>query len=124
MSRIDIATHPAPARADVSVIHVKGFLDTTTIHELEKQLESHLSDARIRIVVNLDGLDYISSAGLGVFMGVIDRVRGANGDIKLAGLSPKVYRVFDLLGFTSLFQIVPTVDEAVAGFAAPGRGAA
>ena len=98
------------------MIQVKGFLDTTTIHELERQLESHLQASKVRIVVSMDGLEYISSAGLGVFMGVIDRIRGANGDIKLAGLSPKVFRVFDLLGFTSLFQITATVDEAIAGF--------
>lgn len=116
MSRIDISTQPAERRPDVSVISVNGFLDTTTIGELEKNLETHVQSSRVQIVVNFKGLDYISSAGLGVFMGVIDRVRGQNGDIKLACLSPKVFRVFDLLGFTSLFQIVSSVEEAVAAF--------
>jgi anti-sigma B factor antagonist len=61
-------------------------------------------------------LDYISSAGLGVFMGFIEEVREKGGDIKLSNLSQKVYKVFDLLGFPALFEICASEEEAKANF--------
>jgi anti-sigma B factor antagonist len=62
---------------------------------------------------------YISSAGLGVFMAYIEEVRESGGDIKIAALQPKVFNVFDLLGFPMLFDIIETEEGAVAKFSAP-----
>ncbi len=49
-------------------------------------------------------------------MTFIDEARGAGGDIKLAAIQPKVYQIFDVLGFPALFDIQPTVEEAVERF--------
>jgi anti-sigma B factor antagonist len=57
-------------------------------------------------------LNYISSAGLGVFMGFIEEIREKNGDIKLSNMTDKVYKVFDLLGFPALYQIFKEEAEA------------
>ncbi|MDX1702382.1 MAG: STAS domain-containing protein, partial [Melioribacteraceae bacterium] len=61
-------------------------------------------------------LAYISSAGLGVFMAYIEKIRENNGDIKLSNMSDKVYNIFDLLGFPLLYEIYKTEDEAVKKF--------
>jgi anti-anti-sigma regulatory factor len=50
-------------------------------------------------------------------MSVIEEIREAGGDLVLACVVPEVYRIFDLLEFTTLFQFFPTVDEAIASFA-------
>jgi anti-sigma B factor antagonist len=66
------------------------------------------------VIVDFEHLDYISSAGLGVFMVFIEDIRKQGGDILLAAMRDNVFSVFDLLGFQVLFRIFPTVDEAMA----------
>lgn len=100
----------------VQILDLKGELDAHTASELEAALQKCQDDERHQIVVNGENLQYISSAGLGVFMAYIEEVREQGGDIKIAALKPKVYNVFDLLGFPMLFDIVDTEEEAVAKF--------
>ena len=64
----------------------------------------------------MQNLDYISSAGLGVFMGFIEEIREKGGDIKLSNLSTKVFKVFDLLGFPALFEIFEDENLAKSKF--------
>jgi anti-anti-sigma factor len=101
---------------DLTVLSLSGFLDAHTAPEFESSVESALEEGQIRLVIDGSGLTYISSAGLGVFMGFIEEFREAEGDIKICGLSPKVREVFALLGFEELFDIVADVDTAAARF--------
>lgn len=103
------------------VLELKGELDAHTASELEAAIQKCQEDSSTQIVVNGEQLRYISSAGLGVFMAYIEEIREKGGDIKIAALQPKVYNVFDLLGFPMLFDIVDTEDEAVARFEADGH---
>ncbi len=103
---------------DVSIVYLKGYLDAHTAPEFEKALQSLVDEQRVRIVVNLSELAYISSAGLGVFMGFIEDIRNKKGDIKLAEPNEKVYRVFDLLGFPVLYEIFDKEADAVAKYEA------
>jgi len=100
----------------VSVIYLEGYLDAHTAPDFEQALQTLVDEDRIRIVVNLAHLTYISSAGLGVFMGFIEDIRNKGGDIKLAELTEKVYRVFDLLGFPVLYEILDTETDAIAKY--------
>lgn len=100
----------------VNVLDLKGYLDAHTAPKLEEAFSSLLSSKQYRIVVNCKDLSYISSAGLGVFMAYIEDVRKNKGDIKLTSMSPKVYNVFDLLGFPLLYEIFKEEREAVAKF--------
>jgi anti-sigma B factor antagonist len=100
----------------VQILTLQGELDAHTASELEAAIQKCKTDRNYQIVINGEGLQYISSAGLGVFMAYIEEVREGGGDIKIAALQPKVYNVFDLLGFPMLFDIVGTEAEAVAKF--------
>ncbi len=100
-------------RDTVQVLSLKGELDAHTASELEAAIQKCKDDGQYRIIVNGANLHYISSAGLGVFMAFIEEVRNEGGDIKIAALQPKVFNVFDLLGFPLLFNIVDTEDEAI-----------
>lgn len=100
----------------INVLELKGYLDAHTAPKLEEAFQSLLQNRRYRIVVNCRDLSYISSAGLGVFMAYIEDVRMNNGDIKLTNMSPKVYNVFDLLGFPLLYEIFKDEGEAVRRF--------
>ena len=97
---------------DVAVLLPAGFINAHTVREFEEALEGLVRDGRYTILLNCKDLTYISSAGLGVFMAYIEDVRKNNGDIKLSNMTPKVYNVFDLLGFPLLYDI--TTDEAEA----------
>jgi len=98
---------------EISVLYLKGYLDAHTAPDFEKALQELVDENRVRIVVNLMDLSYISSAGLGVFMGFIEDIRKKKGDIKLAEPNDKVYRVFDLLGFPVLYEIFQKEEEAI-----------
>lgn len=98
------------------VVSLAGYLDAHTATDLESTIQGVIDSGNTRLVVDFDELEYISSAGLGVFMVFIESVRKDGGDIKLAAMKERVFSVFDLLGFPVLFEIFKTVDEAVEAF--------
>lgn len=116
MADLSIEIKNNTINTNVSLIILSGFLDAHTFSRFEDQLRNLIREDKNRIVVQMKNLDYISSAGLGVFMSVIGEIRQKGGDIKLSDLNSKVYKVFDLLGFTKLFQIFPTEEEAIKAF--------
>ncbi len=98
---------------DVAVVlKLKGMLDVHTVPAFESALTEVISDKKYNIIIDLSNLDYISSAGLGVFMGYIEEIRDHGGDIKIAAAQPKVYKIFDLLGFPNLFEFYDSVEAA------------
>ncbi len=105
----------------INVLDLKGYLDAHTAPELEKAFQKLLEEKKYSLVVNCKELTYISSAGLGVFMAYIEDVRKNNGDIKLSNMSPKVYNVFDLLGFPLLYDITKDEVEAIRKFSEPKK---
>jgi anti-sigma B factor antagonist len=96
----------------ISVLYLSGFLDAHTAPKFEDGLQNLIREDRVKIIVNHRDLDYISSAGLGVFMGFIEEIRNKGGDIKLTNMSQKVFKVFDLLGFPALFEIFDKEEQA------------
>jgi anti-sigma B factor antagonist len=104
---------------DVSVLALNGYLDAHTAPQFEKVIQEEFDAGRVRILVDCAGLTYISSAGLGVFMSFIEDIREAGGDIKLCGMTPAVFQVFEILGFPELFQIVPDRAAGLHEFSQP-----
>ena len=101
----------------LTVLALDGFLDAHTAPEFEKAIQSEIDDGHLQLIVDCTKLTYISSAGLGVFMGFIEELREGGGDIKICGLSPKVEQVFEILGFHALYDIVGDVSAARQRFA-------
>lgn len=114
MKNFSIATRQ---QQNVSILDISGELDAHTASHLENALKSLIDDKSYSIVVNCSGLDYIASAGLGVFMAYIEDVRSLGGDIKLTNMNDRVYNVFDLLGFPTLYDILEDEKEALNSFA-------
>jgi anti-sigma B factor antagonist len=98
----------------IEILTLVGELDAHTVTELDAALSRCLQNGRSRIVVNGSNLAYISSAGLGVFLGHIDEIRQQGGDLIICHLRPRVFDVFDLLGFPMLFRIVDSEEQALA----------
>ncbi len=100
----------------ISVLDISGELDAHTASQLENSLKVLIDEKQFNIIVNCSRLEYIASAGLGVFMAYIEDVRGLGGDIKLTNMNDRVYNVFDLLGFPTLYDILDNEEEALSGF--------
>ena len=100
----------------ISILKVSGYLDTTTAGELEAALYGLLDRGIYKVVVDLTGVNYISSAGWGIFIGEIKRIRNHGGDLKLSGMVGDVHEVFQLLEFHSILEAYPTAQEAVEAF--------
>src|SRR5690349_21393965 len=100
----------------ITILYPQGYLDAHTAPGFEEELSKAIDGGRVQMVINCKDLDYISSAGLGVFMGYIEDVRDRDGDIKISNLTPKVYHVFELLGFHQLFDLTETEEEAIGKF--------
>ena len=102
---------------DVTVLEIGGFLDAHTAPEFEEAVQQAVDDGAQKLVVDATDVTYISSAGLGVFMGFFEEIRENGGDLKISGLTPKVREVFNLLGFDTLFDILEDRAAAMASFA-------
>jgi len=101
---------------DIAIITARGFIDTTTAPELEKKLEELLALNKYKIIVNLENIDYVSSAGWGVFVSEIREIRENNGDLILVNMSPDVYDVYELMEFSSILKAFDNLDDAISNF--------
>lgn len=99
-------------RDSVSEVRVDGVIDTTTAGELEEVIDALMKRQRYRIVIDLAGVDYISSAGWGIFISRIKDVRTSGGDIKLANMVPNVFEIYELLEFDKVLRAHESVDGA------------
>jgi anti-anti-sigma factor len=116
MKGIDVYVEEAVSNRGVSVLRVSGYVDTTTSPELERRMQALLREKRYHIVVDLSRVEYISSAGWGIFISEIREIREHGGDLKLAGMIADVREVFDLLEFENILQAFPDADLAVGSF--------
>jgi anti-sigma B factor antagonist len=103
---------------DLTILTLQGFLDAHTAPDFEKVIQHEVDAGKTRLIADCGELTYISSAGLGVFMSFIEDIRETGGDLKICNLTPKVAQVFEILGFNSIFEIVPTANDAAQKFAA------
>ncbi len=120
MSDIKISLDSSASEGAISVVRVDGVIDTMTAPELEKVMNSLLEQRKYNIIVDLGGVDYISSAGWGIFISNIREIRQNAGDIKLARMIPNVYEIFELLEFDSILRAFDTLEKAKNDYDAAG----
>jgi len=118
MKGIDVYVEEAAQNPAVSILRVSGYVDTTTSPDLERRLQALLKEKRFHIVVDLASVEYISSAGWGIFISEIREIRENSGDLKLAGMIADVREVFDLLEFENILKAYADSEQAVASFGA------
>ena len=113
--------HVEPRKCDgaaVQFVSVTGFLDAHTCPQLENCLSDLLSSGERRFVIDLSGLDYISSAGLGVVLGAKRVAARDGGDLKIIHMSKSIYGVFSTLGFARLIEVHDDWEAAARAFSA------
>ena len=100
----------------VAVFYPKGHLDAHHVDGFEKEILKVVESDIVRIVLNCRDLNYISSAGMGIIMGYLDEIREKQGDIKLCCVNERVYEIFDLVGFTDIYDFLDNEESAVKKF--------
>jgi anti-sigma B factor antagonist len=116
MEKLTISQENVNPRDRVVLLNLKGTIETTNAGILEDVIARLIGEKCFRIVVDLSGVTYVSSAGWGIFISEIKRVRRQAGDIKLAAMRPEVREVFDLLEFNNILKPYPDKSEAIQDF--------
>jgi anti-sigma B factor antagonist len=100
---------------EILVLEPVGRLDTKSSTEFEKKVLEQLAEGQRRYVITLKSVEYLSSAGLRILLMLAKKLSGGDGYLALCEIPPQVKEVFDIAGFTSVFTIKGSVDDAVAG---------
>ena len=101
---------------DVTVFMPDGRIDSEAAAYMDETLQAALSAGKHNMVVDMSGVDYISSAGFRSLAAALVKSREEGGDLKLAALNPRVTRVFAMIGFDVLVSIHDTPEAAIAEF--------
>ncbi len=100
----------------VQVLACEGRMDAQVAGLLKDRLQELLDKGATQLVVDLEGLEFLDSSGLGALVSCLRRVKEKKGEIKLAGLRPEVRSIFDITRVSRLFHICETVPDAVKAF--------
>lgn len=102
----------------VDLVEVSGRVDSNTAPQFEAAVQKVIDDGRYRIVADFSGADYMSSAAFRVLISALKQVKKGTrrGDVRLAGVSPKLMEVFKLGGFDDLFKFYDKQVDAVGSF--------
>lgn len=99
------------------LVQVSGRIDSATAPRLEAALQEIMAQGRFHIVVDMQNLEYLSSAGLRVLVAALKQAHRWNrGDVRLANVSPRVKEVLRLAGLDTLFRIFDNTVDAVGSF--------
>ena len=102
--------------SSATVVSVTGRMDAITAPAFEKALNELIAAGETRFVVDLGGLDYISSAGLRGILAIAKLLKGKGGQVSFANVEGTVKEVFDISGFGSIFRMHDSVAGALSGF--------
>jgi anti-sigma B factor antagonist len=112
---MDLGMEVDDSRGAHVVLKVSGEVDIATAPKLREKLVELAGGGATRVVVDLDGVDFLDSTGLGVLIGGMKRLRGVDGDLSLVCTQARILKVFEITGLNRAFTIHDTVDAAVAG---------
>ena len=101
---------------EVKVLAFEGRLDTGTSPDAQQQLTRLIEEGETKILVNLEKVDYISSAGLRVLLVVAKQLKTTDGELRICSLNEVVKEVFDISGFDMILPISTSESEALESF--------
>lgn len=113
MEGIETSVYKIGALKDITLLRVKGYIDTTTSSDLQKTIAEEMNRGSNQFIVDLGGVHYVSSAGWGVFVGEIRGLRESGGDLKITQMTPDVFEVFEMLEFNRILTCYDSLEEAI-----------
>lgn len=101
---------------DICIFEINGRLDSTTSHELEEKIFGAIKNESNQMIIDFEGLDYISSAGLRVILKTSKTLKRSQGSIVLCSMQDYVKEVFEIAGFDVFLPIVTKMNDALEMF--------
>ncbi len=95
------------------ILKINGDVDASSAIQVDEQIRIAIDEKIEHLLIDCEHLDYISSAGLGVFMSYLQELKTKNSKMTLYNMSDKVFKVFEILGLHNLITIVDTKEEAL-----------
>jgi anti-anti-sigma factor len=99
-----------------TVIKVTGSVDALTAADLSRVLTNQVSEGHVNLVVDLTGVEFMSSAGLRTLLGAVKESRSNGGDLRIASTNPGIDKVLKMSGFHNIAKVFPSQAEAVSSF--------
>ena len=99
-----------------TVIKVTGSVDALTASDLSKVLMNQITDGHANLVVDLIGVEFMSSAGLRTLLGAVKEARSNGGDLRITSTNPGIDKVLKMSGFHNIAKVFPSQAEAVSSF--------
>jgi anti-sigma B factor antagonist len=97
-----------------AVLSVQGEVDVYTAPQFREQLIQLVDQGQRSILVDLEGVEFLDSTGLGVLVGGLKRVRAHDSSLRLVCSQERILKIFRITGLTKVFPIHASVDEALA----------
>lgn len=104
--------HTRVEKNDITVLSLKGSLNALTAPDVKADIDAMVAEKRLKVVVDLEGLDLIDSSGVGAIVSLFKRLRMVGGDVKIAALRGQPKEIFRILRLEKAFDIVATVEDA------------
>lgn len=102
--------------ARVTLLTIGGRVDSNTAQTLGQHLNEQIEKGRMNLVIDLEQVEYMSSAGLRELVGALKRTKSAGGDLRLSTPSERVLEVLKLAGLDSVFTVFDDTVSAVGSF--------
>ena len=104
------------SQGDVAILRLAGRIDTSNAPLLEEELDRVISSGSRKVLLVMHDVSYISSGGLRVLLITAKKLKGPEDRFGLSRVSPEVYKILKLSGFTTIFPISETEEEGIAGW--------
>lgn len=101
--------------ADWSIVTIYGELDVATAPSLRERLIALVGEGSTKLILDLEGVDFLDSTGLGTIISALKRVRTHGGDMRIVCTQPRIMRLFEITGLDRAVPLMPTLDAAVTG---------
>ena len=96
------------------IVYPKGRLDLAASSQAEEEIFRLIdNEGHHHLILNLKGVDYMSSSGFRVCIAVLRKLNTCKGTFKLCCVQPSVYRIFEVIELKSLFNVYETEEEAL-----------
>jgi anti-sigma B factor antagonist len=100
----------------IKIASIAGDLNSATAPEAENRLTSLIMGGNKKLIIDLEDLNYISSAGLRILLAANKLIKKQNGELRISSINNVVKEVFEISGFNFVFKIYSSADEALVAF--------